>query len=82
MALVFLGALGLDGRKGLIENIHVLVPIKVKVLKFWLEVLVLILKFLVKLFSSLFDLFFVDIEGEQIDIDWCLHCLVDDICRF
>lgn len=43
--------------------------------------MIFISELLIEYLASLLNLFFVDVEGKQVDADGCGDALVDDICR-
>lgn len=46
------------------------------------EIWPLVLKFLLKAIASFFNIFFIDVEGEQINFDRVLNSFINDICHF
>lgn len=75
-------AIRFDGRKCLIQDIDVLIPIEVEIFKFRMKVTVLISYLLDELLSPFLDLFLVDVESQQVDFNGSLHIFIFYISYF
>jgi len=83
-AFIFLGAVAIrfHRRQGFINNIHLLISIEVKILKLFMEVAIFVSYLLYKLLPSFFNLLFIYVESEQINLDGAWYIFVLYVSRF